>query len=176
MSKGVICTCMLRYLKPRSAVQTAFPNANAKKRIEGLIVLRRETIPGPESSPDKHRLYVQSDEVMDGDKHIEIFGHPRYFAIVTVCSADGFFDEDGVVKATTTTTSNEDIEELPEEVAALLSLYRPIDEDDIFGVRGIVEFDDDNNPAPENIPSNEPEPVAASMYGNWGILASVIVD
>jgi hypothetical protein len=82
---------------------------------------------------------------------------------------DRFFNKPvgGVVNNITTTT-NKEIEELPEEVAALLSLNRPIDKDDIFGVCGIVEFDDDNNPAPGNIPNNEPDPVAASMFGNWG--------
>jgi hypothetical protein len=88
---------------------------------------------------------------MNGDVHIMIFGHPQYVAIVTKDIADAFFNDPVVGKVNNTTTTAEEIEEWLEDVVVLLLWNQSFDNDDIFGVRGIVAFDNDNNPPLENM-------------------------
>jgi Transposase IS4 len=136
---------------------------NNNKRLAVCIVRRLEmkTIRRKEQTC----LVVQCDEVMDGDSHIEIYASTRYFKIHMEGPQEGFF----VAEQFTGEVVEDEIQELPVEVTDMFAIGRAIDADDIEALRGAIPIDDDNEPAPENIPTAVPGDNGECSYADaWG--------
>jgi Transposase IS4 len=112
-------------------------------------------------------IVVQSDEVMNGDVHVRLYAAKRHFKVDVEGNKDYFFDapvEEQIVENPEANTIL-----LPSEVAALIN--QPIDEDDIYLLRSLLETDSDNDPAPENLPdnNNNTDCVYSESWGHDGV-------
>jgi Transposase IS4 len=162
MGRGAKVSCALKYLWPHDIVKTSFPNANLQRRVE-LMVIRKEEHRDSGGKPSI-RVYVYSDEIRNEEHFIEFFTHPCHFRIIEEGPEEYFFDPPALQAAGGTLEENE----LPEEVINLLSLNRNLIDEDFDCVRGMVDFDDDNAPAPENIPDDSNEERDGPRYYDWG--------
>lgn len=148
MGKGAVVSCLARMLHPVRVIETTFPNMNNKKRLAGLIVLRKEmkTI----NRRQQEALICQSDEIMNGDEHTEVYAAVRYFAIVVEGPPDGFFEPMAVNNELPEQEARNQLSDDVFEIVRNRNNNRPADDDDILQVLGELEIDNDNDPAPEN--------------------------
>jgi hypothetical protein len=160
LGKGAIVSCKGRLLRPSVVINRFFPLIHNTKRLENLVVLRKEN--RRRGKTTQTCLVVQSDEVMDGDNHIELYCNVRWFKIVIEGPPELFFVETD----NTPIIHNDDFtENLPDEVTELFNLGRALSEDEIGNVMNTIPFDDDNKPAPENNPPKEGEVSVEEVAG-----------
>ena len=163
LGKNALVSCLAKYLRPKKVIDEHFVNYNPKKRCNNLLVLRLDVVGGGDVR-EVQRLIVRSDDVMNGDDHVEMYGHPRFFTVTQEGPKEMFFEPVVDDEAEEVVNNND---ELPPEVVQLLSLNRQLNDDDYDNIRGVVEFDDDNLPAPENIPQEETTTTIID-YSEWG--------
>ena len=165
---GADCNTAIKYLHPRKVVCNTFPNATAKDRITNLVAVSKEV-----------------KKVNRRDQEVVIFNHEKFdvqpYAVVRWVKVDEegpdsqFFDEDDE-EGEEEVHNGEDGEESGEPIAdrVLQLRNRTITNEDIHNVRAMgFGVDDDNDPAPENVPvENErgPRENDSGLYGNqsWG--------
>jgi hypothetical protein len=164
---GAVVTVLARLVKPKRAIKAAFPNMHEKKRISGIL-RRKDTVVN--GNKTKIVYMFQCDEVMNGDVHVELSAVSRFFEGITEGPINEFYNA-----PQHTTTQQEG--ELPDSVLEAMTIFgsRRASDDEIEEVRAEgVLVDDDNAPAPENIPStntdiNHPECVYSSEWGSTGL-------
>jgi hypothetical protein len=78
MGKGAIVSCYARMLYPSTLINQTFPHMNRLRRMELLLVLRKEKKINQKKTIC---LVVQSNEIMNGDSHIELYGAIKFFKI-----------------------------------------------------------------------------------------------
>ena len=138
---GAVCSVLKRFLHPKPIVGPKYPNTTAKDRLEGLLVIRRE----------EKSINGQSKQCIifrHGDfENIEIYCVERYAKVTTEGAEADFFGEveqQTMATVEVETEQNNESEvnlegnDLAENMARLKL--------EGYGV------DDDNDPAPENIP------------------------
>ena len=106
----------------------------------------------------------------DGNK-VELYVTKRYCKIISEGPPEKFFGRDELVLDEE--GSCEDVDRsMPEMVPAILGRGNILHED-VSTLRGEVEIDDDNDPAPENVPvlqeANSAPSVFDDDFGNTGI-------
>ena len=151
---GAICSALKRFLHPRKDVAGRYPNAVANERLPGLLAIRRE-----EKSVNRAmKLCIVFRH--DDFPNIEIYCAERYAAVVTEGSAADYFDQIEGDTVDGEGGEDNDLQELPtirnSDIADSIARLRS----EGYGV------DDDNDPAPENLP-NEAVTSEPSMYGEW---------
>jgi Transposase IS4 len=167
MGRGAIVSCLAKLLHPSGIIRSRFPNMNKGKKLEKLLVLRQER--KVVNRIERDVLVVQSDEFMlRDDAFIELYAVAKFFRIETEGPPEGFFTQQPLQQDATVETTNEG-EALPEEVITAInnSTVTRCTQEDIDNVRGVVEIDDDNDPAPENVP-NAVDNSDCVYSENWG--------
>ena len=144
LGSGAVCKCLACFLHPRAVVGAKYLTVHHKYRVDGLLVIKQEV-----------------KKVNENDHICIIFNHPdfndiflhcvsRYASVKTEGDSSGFFETDGSVVAIAIEEvllgDEDDGVELPPiggDLAKDIARLRA----EGYGV------DDDNEPAPENLPS-----------------------
>jgi hypothetical protein len=158
IGKGAVVSSLARMLHPSKAIIDRFINMNAKKRLDNMIVInqRNKTI----NKTITECIVVQSNDVMEVDQHIVPYAAKRYFKVVVEGPKENFFFSEAEV------VEEEDIEEeavLPEDVCEMVCL-QTFDTEDLHLLQSLVEFDNNNNPAPKNVHDAVNNDVGVAVY------------
>lgn len=148
---GAIASCYARLVHPSKHVRDRYPNMHKMKRLEGLTVVRWEKM--KIQRKDQECIVFTSDEfVAEDGSRIELYACKRYLKVEAEGLREDFFIGDGHQNDV---QEEEAVEEVPLPVEIVERLHRErVDfPEDISALRGTVEMDHDNDPAPENIPT-----------------------
>ena len=158
---GAVCEVLKRFLHPRPVLSQKYPNAAQQDRLQDLLVIKKEV-----------RKVNKVDRVCIVFRHNDFEGQElycaeRYSSVITEGAEADFFVDDSVVEAEVVEAEVvvEEAEEVPKIHASDLAENIARLRAEGYGV------DDDNEPAPENIPSVEsalPAPSAPGcIYKEW---------
>lgn len=169
--RGAVARCLARFLHPSSHIREKYPNTYKKERISGLIVIRREERAVRRGSRPTRSLVMSHAEFAD----VEFYAAERNVIIDTEGPEDGIFDTppSAMVDGATAVTGAEAVGRTSGETDALelppVPSGRAVNftTDDLAALqRQGIQVDDDNAPAPENIPVPTEEPMEEA--GGWG--------
>ena len=171
---GAVCSALIKYLHPAKKVAEVFPNAIGPDRLEGCIARSREKV-----MVNRKLIWCY---VMEHPSFPEMTIHSstRYVKVVTEGDPAGFFviEEEAPAAAP--------VAAVAQPVAAAAAAGAPSADtrveidlgvfqarnnaEDIANVRAQgLDVDDDNDPAPENIPeASAPPPIAPYPGQTWG--------
>jgi len=158
---GANCSVLKRFLHSRPIVDAKYPNATQSERLEPLLAIRREkkTV----NHKEQWCIIFRHDDF----ENIELYAAERYCKVVEEGPFESLFVQgENVAEAGPGGLTVE--EGAPPTATPFLSLNG---RDDIARFRAMnFDVDDDNEPAPENIPTaNGPPPGEPSgMYKEWG--------
>ena len=145
---GATCSVALKYLHPRKVICDKYTNTTARQTLDGLISLKKETLT---VNRREQECVVFRHEEFEG---ILLHCVLRWVKITSEGSADTFFDDDGECPEAEVVL-NGDVDrgrDLPDTILALVG--RTSRREDIQNVRAMgFNVDDDNEPAPENVPT-----------------------
>ena len=166
MGDGAVVQCYLKYLHPTQELSKRFVNARDNFRLNNLVVLRREV--KKIRRKDVECVVLQSDEVMNDDVHVEIYGHLKHFTVVVEGNPANFYNAatPEAIRTETDGTGDENVE-LPEEVLERQN-FANFSEEDVSALQAVVETDNDNDPAPENIPDLIDDTGTCTYQEEWG--------
>ncbi|KAG7359200.1 transposase IS4 [Nitzschia inconspicua] len=139
---GAVCSAPLSCMRPSQIIhsQTKYPNGGGKGRIEGLVALRKET------KLLNRKLQVCIVFRHDDFPNEEIYCHERFCKVEQEGPANQFFGDVVVV-------DEEEEQEIPTEIPTEVRNTGVVRWNDIELLRNQgYDVDDDNEPAPENIP------------------------
>lgn len=143
-------------LHPSEHIRARYPNLVKGQRLENAVVVRQE-----EKIIRRTKVaavVIRHDSFQQDGNDIELYAHPRYFRIIKEGPEEHFF-------APTQVAEQEDGPEengipVPQELGAV------VDRDDVGIARASgINVDDDNQPAPENLP--DPADPSNDVFGNW---------
>ena len=144
---GAVCTVFTRYMHPTKTVSDMYPNRVHNDVMEGLLVIRKEK---------KVVNRVEREVVVfrhNAFENVELHTVARWAKVKVEGPADKFFEmvptsDPADARQENVSLANGREEEIPDHVFHLSGQA-----EDIAHVRGLgFEVDDDNDPAPENIP------------------------
>jgi Transposase IS4 len=170
MGRGAMVSCLGKMLHPRKEIIMRFPNMNKHKRFDNMILLREEK--RIIAKKEQICYIMQSDDVMNDDEHVEVYACRRYVSIELEGPREGFFTNNIDIEDT---ERNDDItgEDTPFPEEVVERFHRTgLDDEDIVMLTGLIQVDNDSDPAPENIPrenNNNNECVFADQWGHSGI-------
>lgn len=166
MGKGAMVGCLLKLLHPSALLSNAFPNAQDNFRLHNMIVLRLEK--RKIRRKECEVVVVQSDMVMDGDEHIEIYAATKHFTVQQEGRKEDFFvTTNPTIEINQPEGEEEVLEPLPEQVVARQNSVI-FGADDVAELEAVVETDNDNEPAPENVPTVADNTNPCVYNENWG--------
>lgn len=150
LGKGARVSVLLKFLHPSADVRTNFPHRHPQDRLENAEVLRIE----------KKRI-TRKDQQAVVMRH-QSFGDKEVYAVVRFCRVtsegpDTFFPQAGEDDASSLEESGQ--KEHPQDILELQQKRGIFLPDDIEAACALVEIDDDNEPAPENLPGQTIEQV-----------------
>jgi hypothetical protein len=169
LGRGAVAKCLVKFMHPAPIVKEAIGNRHGLKvlRLEVKTVNRKEQL----------CVVFTCDAVVQGT--VELHAVRKYVDVLEEGDPDLFFEQ--VAEPTPPVPLEE--EELPAVVLTALATGQILDADDIRGLNGAIEIDDDNAPAPENAVRNHgntPECVYNRQWGHSGICerrgGSAVVD
>ena len=146
--KGVEVSCLIKFLHPSELIRKAYPNPLNQQWLENCITLRQD-VKKIKQKEQLSLIMTHNDFKDDNSELLQLYAVKRHFKVENEGDPDYFFD--GVAK--------DDNEQAEEEV-----LPQVID-DEVMGVNdggpqnlavalnGVVDIDNDNKPAPENVPT-----------------------
>jgi hypothetical protein len=150
---GAQCSVLKRFLHPRTIVDAKYPNTTQSERLESLLVTRREV--KRVNNKDQWCIIFRHDDF----DNIEVYATERYCKVTHEGPAESYFEVLVPGGETAVEESHVPIPVLTnnrsEDIAAMHAQN--------------FDIDDDNEPAPENIPSPADEPEQpTSIYKEWG--------
>ena len=163
---GAVASCKAKLLKPRQLIQAKYPNTHDTLVLEGLNVLRQEI--EVVRRKDAKIVYMSHAD-MEG---AELKTNVRNIRVTTEGPPESFFDiaaREQAVEEAEGQAENDEGAEVVNGIVENANRSGRITEEEVNELRGEgVEVDDDNEPAPENVPhpnqSNANEPI----YSEWG--------
>lgn len=169
LGKDAYCSCLGRFLHPSLHVRDKFPNMNKTKRFTSLRALRLEQ--RKVRNEDVECVIMTSNEFLDDvGEFIEMYCAKRYVMVNVEGPSLYYFAPN--VRINNNITANDDDIEVPVDDQIIEFLNRTstfhADEEDVQQLQGTVEIDDDNLPAPENIPTPLVNDNACIYDTNWG--------
>ncbi len=146
---GATCSAPIRFVRPKRLIDAKFPTIAPQQRLTDLLALRKET----RRLNGRDQLCVVYRH--DSFPNEELLTHSRYCKVETEGPTDHLFGNDAAPEA----AAEEVGEEVPEEVLHAHS-------EDVNLIRNAgFDVDDDNEPAPENIPV---EGETVDLQQTWG--------
>ena len=151
-------SCLSRLIHPSQHIKDKYPNPVTVYRLEGCITICQEV--KNVSRRDQLCIVVQHESFkMNEDEYIELYAIKSYWKVTEEGESDYFLDG----TAGEGETQQEIQVPLPGEVVQAAEDVNH----QIKALHDVVHIDDDNEPAPENIP--QPEEDADRVLGNeWG--------
>lgn len=160
MGKGAVVSVLSSRLHPSQHVRTMWLNPEKNHRVENLVVLRQEL---KKINRRDQMTFVMKHEAFKVDgEYIELYASKRFCIIKSEGDPDFFFTLAPVGE------NFEAVEQafVPGEISDIIQ-RGVLEPNDIEMARNFVEIDDDNDPAPENLPLAGEE-AQASIFGEWG--------
>ena len=156
-------------MHPSRLVSSTLQNTTANSRLEECTVVGRDS--KVVNQKEKAVIIVNHDDfkTADGEPE-ELYALPRWFKIIEEGPSDEYFDQSSSANAANPTNSGNADEEVeaPAVVQEINTRGRVIEED-LANLNGQVNIDDDNCPAPENIPSAVDESGSNNTFDcGWG--------
>jgi hypothetical protein len=163
MGRGAEVSCLTKYLHPSEHIRNKHPNLQSGHRTEGCIVLRQET--KKVNRREQLCIIVRHDDYKaDDGGDIELYSVKQWFRITKEGPADCFFEAGGAVDEEQEPAG----ERMPQIVQQILQTGRGVREDDLQQLRGSTAgVDDDNEPAPENVPDSN-SAATNTVFDSWG--------
>ena len=156
LGKDAVVSCLSKFLHPSQLIRDAYPNRQKGHRIEGLIVRRQEV--KKINRREQLAIILVHDEFKNNDDYVELHTVPRYCKVTTEGPSDLFFTAAEERQEET----KEETEEFPPEVVNQIVEGRVSNTTDL---EHHFDIDDDNAPAPENIPNTaNPTP---TIFSEW---------
>ena len=162
---GAKVSCLSWFIHPSHEIREKYPNPVSGHRLEGCTTIRQEV--KKVSRRDQLCVIVHHDDfkTADGD-YIELHAVKRYWKVFEEGDTDLLFDDPG---------DNVESEEtllvpLPEAVDEALN-GQSVENNTIEALRDIVDIDDDNEPAPENVPqpTDNTTRIVSTEWGHSGL-------
>ena len=159
---GVIVLALLRFIHPSKHIHNKFPNVVQGQRLENCVTIWQEV--KKVSGKEQLVLVVHHDDFkIPDDSYIKLHDIKQYWKVSQEGHPDYFFD------AITTTDENTNSQEealMPEAVSEHINGNSHTTET-IQALCDVVDVDDDNEPAPENIPQST-DPTSSPLNTEWG--------
>ena len=144
---GAKTSCLSKFIHPSEHIRNKYPNPIQGHRLEGCVVVRQEV--KKVSRRDQLCVVIHHDDFKtSSDDFVELYAVKRYLKVTEEGSPDYFFDH-----ANTELADEEGAPQaLPQVVEDALN-GQSNETNMLEALRGVVDIDDDNDPAPENIPA-----------------------
>ena len=165
---GATVSCLTKFLHPSELIQNKFPNPVNGQRLDGCITVHEEL--KKINRKDQLSLIVQHVDFVNNDgEPVLLHGIKKHFKIDMEGDPDLFFD------AVTTSEENEvataTVAPLPQAIDEEVSVRNNGGANNLLNALScVVEINDDNEPALENIPS--PQDNASQhnsiLSSDWG--------
>ena len=151
-------SCLSRFIHSSQHIRDKYPNPVSADCLEGCITICQEV--KNVSRRDQLCIVVWHESFkMNEDEYIKLYAVKRYWKVTEEGESDYFFDG----MAGEGETQEEIQVPLPEEVVQAAEDVNH----QIEALCNVVDIDNDNEPAPENVP--QPEEDADRVLGNeWG--------
>ncbi len=169
LGKDAKVSILAKYLHPSRLVSSTLPNIESNHRVENCVIIGTAVKKVHRRDQVVVLLKHDSFKTNDGESE-EIYGVPRWYKVTEEGPSDYYFDigsNGQVIQGST----NDDIEtgdielELPSIVTQIN--HRGFLDGDLLQLDGQIEVDDDNLPAPENVPiANRSN--ANDIFVEWG--------
>ena len=162
---GAVCRTFMKFIHPSKLIRDKFPNRIDQDKLGEMIAIRQEV--KRVNHKDQMCIIMRHDFWPNQELHCV----KRWVKVMEEGAAADFFDAPPTVtpedEAVPTPNITEDEgEPIPEQVFNLTGSSA----EDIMHVRRLgLGVDDDNEPAPENIPTNGPTEDTAQVWGWNGI-------
>jgi len=162
LGKDAVVAIDLRYIHPSELIRNKFPNRQQGDRLENCRVTGLESL----KVNKKEQLVVtfhHDDFKDDNGSFSKLYAVKRWAKVTSEGPPEFFFTGTQGQEAAEALPAAE--EPLPAVVIDAMARAR-IDLMDMGDLAGVVDIDDDNEPAPENLPG--PSQVSDVAYQNWG--------
>ena len=146
--KGAEVSCLIKFLHPSELIMKAYPNPLNQQRLENCITLCQD-VKKIKQKEQLSLIVTHNDFKDDNGELLELYAVKRHFKVENEGDPDYFFDA----------VAKDDNEQAEEEVLP------QVINDEVMGVNDggpqnlavalneVVDIDDDNEPAPENVPT-----------------------
>ena len=142
---GAKISCLSKLLHPSALIRQKYVNPERGHRLENLIVVRLEQ----KLISRKQQLAVVMTH--HGFPDVELHAVKRYCKVTQEGREDLFFDAPVPPQGQDETPLNRQEEISPDVSRMMQANMTRISDEDIAMARNLVETDDDNEPAPENL-------------------------
>jgi hypothetical protein len=160
MGKGAVVSVRIDRLHPSELIRAKWPNPVRHFSIGDLVVLRQEI--KKISKKDQMAIIMTHNDFRADGESIELYAHSRFCTIIREGDPDLFF----TIAPSAENSEAEAQELVPTKILGMMD-GRVLGPDDIEIARNLVEIDDDNEPAPENVPQ-EGQGDHVNIFGEWG--------
>ena len=152
MGADALIGIIARFIHPSIHIRNKFPNTISSFRLDNLKVVREETKVVSNKQQECY-IFVHPDMVDDDGNKVELYATKRYCKIISEGPPEKLFGRDELVlDEEGSRKEDEDVDRsMPEMFPTILGRGNILHED-VSTLRGEVEIDDDNDPAPENVP------------------------
>ena len=156
---GVVVSALIRFIHPSEHIRQKFPNPVTGQRLSDCETVRQEL--KKVSRRDQLVIVVHhADFKTDSGDFIDLYAVKRYWKVQKAGDVDLRFD------AAPTNEGGGQEEEMVALPAAVDDYINGDRVNTIEALQDVVEVDDDNDPAPENVPQQSDN--NASVFGEWG--------
>lgn len=164
---GARASALAKMLHPSEVIRNRFPNMDPALRLQDLVMVGEGT--------RRINRREQGAYLMRHDDFPNVTFHcvKRFVRVDTEGAPEHFFTNN---QDETNAEENKDEEEeeapnLPGEVTEAMQHGQNLGTDEVARLAQLIEMDDDNAPAPENVPNQEPNPpnAIAETWGHDGI-------
>ena len=143
---GVHVSCLSKFLHPSDHIRHQYPNPVSGHCLQGCIIVWQ--VVKRVSKRDQLCIVVQHDDFKANEEFIKLHAVKRYFCVAEEGDPDQFFDNPGTGHAG---------EEAPAQVPLPVVVEDSIngqskEANTIKALCGVIDIDDDNEPASENVP------------------------
>ena len=159
---GAIVSALLRFIHPSEHIHNKFPNVVQGQRLENCITIHQEV--KKVSQKEQLVLVVRHDDFKNPDNsYIELHGVKQYWKVSQEGHPDYFFD---TIAPTDENAYSQDESLMPEAVSDHIN-GNSCSTEMIQALQDEVDIDDNNKPAPENIPQST-DPTSSPLSTEWG--------
>jgi len=154
---GAVASVLLRMLHPSAAIRERYNNVDHGTRLEGLLVIRREK--RIVNNRNQMTIVMRHDNFAG----LELYCVERFVRVEMEGAPEHFFNAIAPIDNEEEEAINEE-QRIPDNVVPFLGVDR-VDATDAIRLAAVLATDDDDEPAPENIPQADQPPLP---QGTWG--------
>jgi hypothetical protein len=148
---GAKVDCFARLLHPGKEIKTRFKNMKSSFRLKNLVVIGQAVEKVNKATIEC--VVVHSDEVKDAnDEYVRLYAATKHYTVKEEGNVNELFYDAPPVVVEAEVLPDEEAYLLPSEVVEIIQRGN-FDDHDMIVLQDSVQVDDDNAPAPENIPS-----------------------